>query len=228
MKFYSILRSPTTKFHSILGPPTTKFHSILGSPTTKFHSILGSPTTKFHSILGPPTTKFQFNLRSPTTALETSWGVRQSRSLSKSFSPQSEEHWGSLQKLRSITLLYIVHCTLNTVHCTLYTVHCTMYNVQFSHIKKKRKKRKKKPNFVVSYEQNYCVRVGNPFLSSWNHIESIFMLLSLEYIGFIVFFVLSKILLYQSGTINSMLKHKSTMIKKSPIVQESPIIQESS
>ena len=60
------------EFHLISRSPTTKFHSILGSPTTKFHSTSGSPTTKFHSIL-----------RSLTTALESSWWVRQSRSLAK-------------------------------------------------------------------------------------------------------------------------------------------------
>ena len=104
-----------------------KFHSIWRSPTTKFHSISGSPTTKFHSIS-----------RSPTTALESSGRVRQSRSLAKGFTPQTEEHCGSLHKLRSTTSLYIytvhytlytVNCTLSTVHCTLYTVHSTLYTV---------------------------------------------------------------------------------------------------
>ena len=106
------------KFHSISRSPTTKFHSISGSPTTKFHSISGSPTTKFHSIS-----------RSPTTALESSGGVRQSRSLAKGFTPQTEEHWGSLHKLRSTTLLYILYCTLYTVSCILYTEHSTIYTV---------------------------------------------------------------------------------------------------
>ena len=94
-----------------------KFHSIWRSPTTKFHSISGSPTTKFHSISG-----------SPTTALESSGGVRQSRSLAKSFTPQTEEHCGSLHKLRSTTLLYILYCTLYTVSCILYTENCILYN----------------------------------------------------------------------------------------------------
>ena len=81
-----------------------------GVPNNQISLHFGVPTTKFHSIL-----------RSPTTALESSGGVRQSRSLAKGFTPQAKEHWRSLHKLRSTTLLY-------TVHCTLYTLQCTLYN----------------------------------------------------------------------------------------------------
>ena len=46
--------------------------------------------------------------------------MRQSKSVANGSTPQTEDHWGSPNKLRSTTLLYIVHCTLYTFHCTLY------------------------------------------------------------------------------------------------------------
>ena len=49
--------------------------------------------------------------------------VRQSRSLAKSSTPQTEEHWGTLHKLRHITVVYTIHYT---VHCILFTVHSTI------------------------------------------------------------------------------------------------------
>jgi hypothetical protein len=93
-----------------------KFHSIWRSPTTKFHSISGSPTTKFHSIS-----------RSPTTALESSGGVRQSRSLEKGKrnTGTPSTNWGALL----YCTFYTVHCTLYTVYCILYTEHSTIYTV---------------------------------------------------------------------------------------------------
>ena len=106
-----------------------KFYSVSVSPTTKFYSIYVSATTKFYSISVSPTTKFYSIWMSPTTALDSSWGVRQSRSLAKGFPPQTEEHWGSLHKMRSTISLLIVHCTVYSVQCTVYTVHCILYTV---------------------------------------------------------------------------------------------------
>ena len=107
----------------------SKFYSVLVSPTIKFYSILVSPTTKFYCIWMSRTTKFYSIWMSPTTTLDSTWGVRQSSSQEKGFTPQTGEHWGSLHKMRSTTLLYIVHCTVYSVHCILYTVHCTLYTV---------------------------------------------------------------------------------------------------
>ena len=134
----------------------------------KFHSVSRSPTTKFHSISG-----------SPTTALESSWGVRPSRSLTKGFTSQTEEHWGSLHKLRSTTLRYTLYCTLYTVHCTLYTVHCILYTVNCTIFP---------PNFFRQFSTkivrsifhlNFSTQFFHPFLShnlSKQFVNSIFSL----------------------------------------------------
>ena len=86
----------------------------------KFHSIWRSPTTKFHSIS-----------RSPTTALESSGGVRQSRSLEKGKrnTGTPSTNWGALLNCT----FYTVHCTRLSVFCTLNTLQFTLYTVQFSH-----------------------------------------------------------------------------------------------
>ena len=80
--------------------------------------------------------------------------MRPSRSLTKGFTSQTEEHWGSLHKLRSTTLRYTLHCTLYTVHCTLYTVYSTLYTVQFSH---------------QTFSDNFPPKIFNQFFSIFPH-----------------------------------------------------------
>ena len=97
-----------------------------------------SGTVHYVSLLGRnhfrvPDNQISLHFEVPDNcSLKSSGGVRQSRSLANGSTPQTEEHWGSPNKLRSTTLLYIVHCTLYTVYCTLYTFHCTLFPANFS------------------------------------------------------------------------------------------------
>ena len=72
-----------------------------------------------------------------TCSLKSSGGVRQIKILANGSTPQTEEHWGSLHKLRRTTLLYTVHCTLFTVHFfstqLSHTTFQTIYHIIFQH-----------------------------------------------------------------------------------------------
>ena len=90
---------------------------------------MGVPDNQILLHFGVPDNQILLHLDVPNICSGLLLRGRQSRSLEKGFTPQTEEHWGSLQKMRSTALLYIVHCIVYSVQCTLYTVHCTLYTV---------------------------------------------------------------------------------------------------
>jgi hypothetical protein len=104
----------------------------LGVPDNQISLHFRVPDNQISLHFGVPDNQISLHFEVPDNcSLKCSGGVRQSRSLTDGSTPQTEEHWGSPHKLRSTTLLYILHCTLYTVHCTLYTVHCILYTVHF-------------------------------------------------------------------------------------------------
>ena len=105
----------------------------LGFPDNQISLHFGVPDNQILLHFGVPDNQISLHFEVPDNCpLKSSGGVRQSRSLANGSTPQTEEHWGSPNKLRSTTLLYIVHCTLYTVYCTLYTFHCTLFPANFS------------------------------------------------------------------------------------------------
>ena len=77
----------------------------------------GVPNNQISLHFGVPDKQISLNLDVPNNcSFTSSGGVRSSRSLAKVSPPKTEEHWGSFHKLRSTTLLYIVHCNLYTVY----------------------------------------------------------------------------------------------------------------
>ena len=86
----------------------------------------GVPDKNISLHFGVPKNQMSLHLEVPNNwSLKSYGGVRQIKSLANGSTPQTEEHWASLHKLRSTTLLY---CTLYTVHCTLFTVHLPPHN----------------------------------------------------------------------------------------------------
>ena len=104
-----------------------------GVPDNQISLHFGVPDNQISLHFRVPDNQISLHFEVPDNcSLKSSGRVRPSRSLANGSTPQTEEHWGSLNKLRSTTLLYIVHCTLYTVYCTLYTFHCTPFPTIFS------------------------------------------------------------------------------------------------
>ena len=99
-----------------------------GVPDNQIWLHFGVPNNQFSFHFGVPDNQISLHFEVPDNcSFMSSGGVRQNRSLANSSTPQTKEHWGSHNKLRITTILYIVHCTLYNVHCTLFTVNCTLY-----------------------------------------------------------------------------------------------------
>ena len=100
----------------------------LGVPDNQISLHFRVPDNQISLHFGVPDNQISLHFEVPDNcSLKSSGWVRQSRSLANGSTPQTEEHWGSPNKLTSTTLLYIVHCTQHTIQCILYTVHFLLY-----------------------------------------------------------------------------------------------------
>ena len=87
------------------------------------------PDKQISLHFGVPNNQISLHLEVPDNwSLKSSGGVRQIKSLAIGSTPQTEEHRGSLHKLRSTTLLY---CTLYTVNFSLYIFPTQLFHTAF-------------------------------------------------------------------------------------------------